>query len=192
MVNLTRIYTRTGDDGMTRLVDNQSVSKSHPRLDAYGSVDEANSALALAQSTPNLPAEFTPVLQAISNDLFDVGADIATPMADPPSANDLRITQELIDRLEGWCDQFASGLPSARSFILPAGTAGASALQFARAVVRRAERDGWRAAEHIAVNPLALRYLNRLSDLLFILARRANQLADMPESLWAPAGHPAA
>ena len=187
MVNLTRIYTRTGDQGTTRLANNESVPKSDPRLDAYGTVDEANCAIGVALSLPDTDPEMRTVLSAIQNDLFDVGADLATPF-DPAPERALRVADSWVERLEQWCDEFSTDLPNLRSFLLPGGTALSAALNTARAVVRRGERAAWTAAQTVEVNPVAIRYLNRLSDLLFILARQANLAAGCPEVLWTPAG----
>ncbi len=187
MVNLTRIYTRTGDRGSTRLANNESVEKTHPRLAAYGSVDEANALLGLALADPQVDERARAVLTLLQNDLFDVGADLATPVGDDEPETALRITDQWISRLEGWCDEFSADLPNLRSFLLPGGSPLAAALNIARAVVRRAERAGWLADAAHPVNRAALRYLNRLSDLLFILGRQANRLAGQPELLWTPA-----
>nr|WP_300147055.1 cob(I)yrinic acid a,c-diamide adenosyltransferase [Propionicimonas sp.] len=195
MVNLTRIYTRTGDAGRTRLSDMSEAAKTDPRVEAYGHVDEANSVLGLVTTQPDLPNEVRAVLRHIQNELFDCGADLSNPLAENPPYEPLRIVQPYIDRLEAWCDEFGDPLPPLRSFILPGGTQTASFLHLARSVVRRAERAGWAAAEVYGtepatddrpggVNPLALHYLNRLSDLLFILARLAGQASG--EVLWVP------
>ena len=199
MVRLTRIYTRTGDGGDTRLADMSVARKTDPRVEAYGDVDETNSALGVAVALGQLPAEVTGVLHTIQNELFDLGADLSKPMrpADPKQP-DLRVTQASIDRLERWCDEFSEPLGSLSSFILPGGRAGAAQLHVARTVARRAERAAWVAAEAYGtepvadpdrpggVNPLAITYLNRLSDLLFILTRVVNG----PEGdvLWIPGG----
>jgi cob(I)alamin adenosyltransferase len=195
MVNLTRIYTRTGDAGRTRLSDLSETAKTDPRVEAYGHVDEANSVLGLVTTQPDLPAEMAAVLRHIQNELFDCGADLSNPLAADPPYEPLRIVQANIDRLEGWCDEFGDPLPALRSFILPGGSQTAALLHLARSVVRRAERAAWVAVEAHGtepaaggrpggVNPLALGYLNRLSDLLFILARVAGQSAG--EVLWIP------
>jgi cob(I)alamin adenosyltransferase len=192
MVNLTRIYTRTGDAGTTRLGDMSEVSKTDPRLEAYANVDEANSqigyALALTGSSAALDTDVVAVLVQVQNDLFDVGADLATPVVADPEFVPLRVEPGYIDRLEGWCDQYNEPLDKLRSFILPGGTQAASLLHVARTVVRRAERSGWLAHESHAseMNVLAIRYLNRLSDLLFILARYANR--ERGDVLWRPGG----
>jgi len=185
MVNLTRIYTRTGDAGRTRLADNNQTDKTDPRVEAYGSVDEASCALGLALADPALDESIRSVLAAIQNDLFDVGADLATPLTSPGRA--LRVAQSWVDRLESWCDQFQEGLEPLRSFVLPGGSELSARLNLARAIVRRAERATWQVAQQTEINPLTAVYLNRLSDLLFILGRQANRLAGTPELLWQPA-----
>jgi cob(I)alamin adenosyltransferase len=195
MVNLTRIYTRTGDAGTTRLADLSEAAKTDPRIEAYGAVDEANAVLGLVVTSVDLPAELRDVLLLIQNELFDAGADLATPLAANPAWEPLRIQPPSIERLEGWCDRFGDDLPALRSFILPGGTFTSALLQQARTVVRRAERAAWRAVEAYGVevsdgdrpgglNTAAITYLNRLSDLLFILARVATQEAG--EVLWVP------
>jgi cob(I)alamin adenosyltransferase len=201
MVRLTRIYTRTGDSGKTQLSDLSPISKTDPRVEAYGDVDEANSAIGIALASDGLSKEVAAVLRAVQNEMFDVGADLSSPMrvadsADAPSQ--LRITQGYIDRLEAWCDQFGDPLPNLKSFILPGGSPAAAQLHLARTVVRRAERAAWLAvqaygAEPIAdkvrpggVNTLAITYLNRLSDLLFILTRVVN--GPDGDVLWIPGG----
>lgn len=197
MVNLTRIYTRTGDAGRTRLSDMSETAKTDQRVEAYGHVDEANSLIGMVTTQPDLPAEVGEVLRHIQNELFDCGADLSNPLAENPAYEPLRVIQPYVDRLEGWCDQFGEPLPSLRSFILPGGTQTAAMLHLARTVVRRAERAGWRAVEIYGnepglgdepggVNLLALTYLNRLSDLLFILARSVGQASG--EVLWVPGG----
>ena len=199
MVRLTRIYTRTGDGGETRLADMSVARKTDPRVEAYGDVDETNSALGVALALGDAPPEVAAVLRTIQNELFDLGADLSKPLrASDPEQPELRMTQEAIDRLEGWCDEFSAPLAPLRSFILPGGLAGAAQLHVARTVARRAERAAWVAAEAYGtepvsdpdrpggVNPLAITYLNRLSDLLFILTRVVNG----PEGdvLWIPGG----
>lgn len=195
MVNLTRIYTRTGDAGMTRLSDLSEAAKTDQRVEAYGAVDEANSILGMVVTQPDLPEDIRTVLRHIQNELFDTGADLSFPLLADPPYEPLRIVQPSIDRLEGWCDAFGDPLPPLRSFILPGGSFTAALLHQARSVVRRAEREAWRAAERYGtepaasdtpggVNPLAITYLNRLSDLLFILARVVGQTAG--DVLWVP------
>lgn len=184
-VHLTRIYTRVGDNGTTALGDGTRVAKTDPRLAAYADVDEANAAIGVALALGALPEKLSEVLQAIQNDLFDVGADLCTPVVANPPRQQLRISQTYIDRLEHWCDEFNAGLPTLNSFVLNGGTPGAALLHQARTVTRRAERSTWAllAAEEDRVNVLAAKYLNRLSDLLFILARVANPDGDV---LWQP------
>jgi cob(I)alamin adenosyltransferase len=201
MVRLTRIYTRTGDGGKTQLSDLSSVSKTDPRVEAYGDVDEANSSIGVALAVGGLPDDVADVLRSIQNEMFDVGADLSNPLRvpstpDPPP--ELRVTQDYIDRLEAWCDQFGDPLPNLKSFILPGGTPAAAQLHVARTVVRRAERAAWGAVraygtERVAdgervggVNTLAITYLNRLSDLLFILTRVVNGTDG--DVLWIPGG----
>ena len=187
MVNLTRIYTRTGDEGTTRLGDMSETSKNDLRLHAYADVDEANAQLGVALAH-DLEEPVRDVLIHVQNDLFDVGADFCTPIVANPEFPPLRITQEYVDRLEGWCDEYNAGLPKLRSFILSGGTPTAAQLHVARTVIRRAERSAWAAYDVHAetMNPIAIRYLNRLSDLLFILARYANR--EHGDVLWVPGG----
>jgi len=192
MVNLTRIYTRTGDAGRTRLGDMSEASKTDLRLEAYACVDEGNAhiGVALAHSAldGSLDDDVVALLTRVQNDLFDVGADFSTPVVPDPKYPPLRVEQEYVDRLEAWCDHYNEELPALRSFILNGGTLGAAHLHVARTVVRRAERAGWAAwAEHEdTMNILAITYLNRLSDLLFILARHANR--ENGDVLWVPGG----
>ncbi len=188
MVNLTRIYTRTGDGGQTRLGDMSTTTKTDLRLAAYADVDEANAHLGSALVQGGLSEEVAAVLTRVQNDLFDVGADFCTPVVENPEFPPLRIEQGYVDRLEAWCDHYNADLPKLRSFILNGGTAGAALLHVARTVVRRAERSAWAAYEvHGAtMNVLAITYLNRLSDLLFILARHANR--EQGDVLWVPGG----
>nr|CTQ92429.1 ATP:Cob(I)alamin adenosyltransferase (EC 2.5.1.17) [Kibdelosporangium sp. MJ126-NF4] len=184
-MHLTRIYTRVGDDGTTGLGDFSRVPKTDPRLAAYADVDEANAAIGVAVALGDLPAEIADVLRTVQNDLFDVGADLCTPIADGDDR--LRITPAYIERLEGWCDGLNERLPKLTSFILPGGTPGAAYLHVARTVTRRAERTTWALIDDDAerTNVLAAKYLNRLSDLLFILCRLANPDGDV---LWQPGG----
>ncbi|MGH3684095.1 MAG: cob(I)yrinic acid a,c-diamide adenosyltransferase [Pseudonocardiaceae bacterium] len=186
-VHLTRIYTRTGDAGTTGLGDFTRVSKTDPRLAAYADVDEANCALGVALALGALPQRLVTVLRQVQNDLFDVGADLCTPIIDNPPHPPLRIDERYVTRLEGWCDEFNAALPALNSFILPGGTPGAALLHTARVVTRRAERSIWALLEADAAhtNPVTARYLNRLSDLLFILCRVANPEGDV---LWKPGG----
>jgi cob(I)alamin adenosyltransferase len=188
MVNLTRIYTRTGDAGTTRLGDMSEVAKTDLRLAAYAEVDEANSQIGYAIAVGGLDADVVDVLVQVQNDLFDVGADFATPVVEAPAFPPLRVEADYVTRLEGWCDLYNEPLQALRSFILPGGTVGAALLHVARTVVRRAERAGWAAYEVHAetMNIRAITYLNRLSDLLFILARHANR--ERGDVLWRPGG----
>jgi len=199
VVVLSKIYTKTGDGGRTRLADMTEVSKNDLRVEAYGDVDEANAAIGVALAAGGLPDEVTAVLSTISNEMFDVGADLSNPLRPlaEGAREPLRVTQAYVDRLEAWCDRFGEELPPLRSFILPGGTVAAAYLHIARTVTRRAERSAWLAAQEYGteeaaagspggVNPLALRYLNRLSDLLFLLARAANPPGG--EVLWVPGG----
>ena len=188
MVNLTRIYTRTGDGGETRLGDMSVTRKTDLRLAAYADVDESNAQIGLALAQGGLDDDVAAVLTTVQNDLFDVGADFCTPVVADPEYPPLRIEQAYVDRLEGWCDTYNEELPALRSFILSGGTPGAALLHVARTVVRRAERSAWAAYEvhGETMNPLAITYLNRLSDLLFILARHANRASG--DVLWVPGG----
>jgi cob(I)alamin adenosyltransferase len=187
VVNLTRIYTRTGDAGTTRLGDMSETSKTDLRLQAYADVDEANAQLGVALAH-DLEESVRAVLIHVQNDLFDVGADFCTPLVENPEHPPLRITQDYVDRLEAWCDEYNADLPKLRSFILSGGTPAAARLHVARTVIRRAERSAWAAYDVFAetMNPLAIRYLNRLSDLVFILARYANR--QNGDVLWVPGG----
>ncbi|GIJ48836.1 cob(I)yrinic acid a,c-diamide adenosyltransferase [Virgisporangium aliadipatigenens] len=185
-VHLTRIYTKTGDDGTTGLGDFSRVPKTHPRIGAYADVDECNAAIGVALALGSLAPRVAAVLTVVQNDLFDVGADLCKPLSPEPSEYpELRVAEEYVTRLEGWCDEFNEGLSKLDSFILPGGTPGAALLHVARTVCRRAERSGWALAEvdPEGTNPLALKYLNRLSDLLFILCRVANPEGDVK---WVP------
>lgn len=184
-VHLTRIYTRTGDAGTTAIGDGSRVAKTDVRIVATADVDECNAAIGVALALGELPAEVRAVLARVQNELFDVGADLCNPITPDPKYPPLRITQEYIDRAEAWCDEFNARVRKLDSFILPGGTPGAALLHVARTVARRAERSAWALAEADPerINPLTLRYLNRLSDLLFILCRIANPSADVP---WVP------
>lgn len=188
MVNLTRIYTRTGDAGETRLGDMSVTTKTDLRLLAYADVDEANAHLGVALATGGLEEDVVHVLTRVQNDLFDVGADLCTPVVPDPEYPPLRIEQDYVDRLERWCDEYNEHLPKLRSFILNGGTPGAAHLHVARTVIRRAERGAWAAYEvhGEAMNKIAITYLNRLSDLVFILARHANRAEG--DVLWVPGG----
>jgi cob(I)alamin adenosyltransferase len=187
-VHLTRIYTRTGDDGGTRLGDMSKTHKTDSRVVAYGDVNEANAHLGVALATGALDDGVVRALTQVQNDMFDVGADFATPVVADPEFPPLRVTQEYIDRLEGWCDEYNEPLEKLTSFILPGGTPGAALLHVACTTTRRAERSAWTAyGEHgETMNVLAVKYLNRLSDLLFILARHAN--LERGDVLWRPGG----
>ena len=188
-VNLTRIYTRTGDDGTTGLADFTRVPKTHPRLAAYGDVDEVNAVIgcALALGGEEVGERTAEVLTAVQNDLFDVGADLSTPITEDPRHPPLRIDGDYVTRLEDWIDEFNAGLGALRSFILRGGTPGAALLHQACTVARRAERSTWALleAEPETTHSLPVTYLNRLSDLLFVLARTANRGDDV---LWRPKG----
>ena len=186
-VHLTRIYTRTGDDGTTALSDFSRVAKDDPRLVAYADCDEANAAIGVAISLGAPDEKLTRVLRQIQNDLFDAGADLSTPVVDTPEHPPLRITQDYIDRLEKWCDEYNADLEPLNSFVLPGGSPLSALLHVARTVTRRAERAAWTAASSHpdTVRVLPAKYLNRLSDLLFILSRVANPGGDV---LWQPGG----
>jgi cob(I)alamin adenosyltransferase len=183
-VVLSKIYTRTGDDGTTALGDRSRVRKTDPRLAAYADVEEANAAIGVALSLGDLAAPIVAVLGRVQNELFDLGADLCAPVAENPEFPPLRVEPSYVQWLEEQCDHFNAGLRPLRSFILPGGAPGTALLHVARTVVRRAERSAWAALEaHDDVNPLTATYLNRLSDLLFILCRVA---ADGGEVLWKP------
>lgn len=194
MVNLTRIYTRTGDDGTTSLGDFSRTTKNDPRLVAYADVDEANSAIGVVLATAGaaLDPDVAALLRRIQNDLFDVGADLCTPLTATPAHPPLRVTGDYVADLEAACDRYNADLEPLRSFILPGGSPAAAYLHVARTVTRRAERAVWAAVaahgtgDEGGVNPLSAQYLNRLSDLLFILCRFVNR-AD-GDVLWAPGG----
>ncbi|HWB57303.1 MAG TPA: cob(I)yrinic acid a,c-diamide adenosyltransferase [Gaiellaceae bacterium] len=183
-VRLTRIYTRAGDAGETSLGDGSRVSKTDLRIEAYGTVDELNSFLGLALAD-DLPAEFRQWLEQVQNDLFDLGADLAVPLEDEKRER-LRVTRAQVERLEEFCDLVNARLEPLTSFVLPGGSEAAARLHVARAVCRRAERLAVGLSESQSVSPAALAYLNRLSDLLFILARAANAEAGSAEPLWRP------
>jgi len=190
MVNLTRIYTRTGDTGTTALGDLSRVPKTDPRLLAYADVDEANSAIGLTLSTSAVPQDIVSLLTRIQNELFDVGADLCTPIVADPKYPPLRVESDYIERLESACDAYNENLTKLRSFVLPGGTPAAARLHVARTVVRRAERSTWHALDTYgdSMNPLTATYLNRLSDLLFILARVCNseEHGGVGDVLWQP------
>ena len=185
MVTLNRIYTRTGDAGTTRLATGETVSKTDPRVEAYGAVDETNACLGMARLHTSGDAEFDALLGRIQNELFDLGADLATPpKPDEAEGAALRILESQVTRLEREIDAMNARLPPLKSFILPGGTPAAAALHLARTVCRRAERDAVRLVETgAAVSPPARRYLTRLSDLLFVAARVAND-AGAAEVFW--------
>jgi cob(I)alamin adenosyltransferase len=198
VVNLTRIYTRTGDDGTTSLGDLSRTRKTDPRLAAYADANEANAVLGVAIASGGLGADVRAVLLRVQNDLFDVGADLSTPLQESYEHPPLRVKEEWVAELEADCDRYLAGLEKLRSFILPGGTPGAAYLHQALTVVRRAERSTWAAVEahgtepgtargEGGVNLLAATYLNRLSDLLFVLARTANVGAG-GDVLWRPGG----
>jgi cob(I)alamin adenosyltransferase len=179
-VNLTRIYTRLGDGGETHLGDMSRVPKTHERIEAYGTVDELNAQLGVALAQGGLGERTTRWLQRVQNDLFDVGADISVP--EGGSRERLRVVPEQTKWLEEACDEANADLPALKSFVLPGGTLAAAQLHVCRTVCRRAERRTIACGE--AVNAECVRYLNRLSDLLFILSREAN--AGGAEPLWEP------
>ncbi len=183
MVTLSRIYTRTGDKGLTRLGDHSQVSKTDARLEAYGTVDELNALLGLALACGGLQADQVGLLQRLQNDLFDLGADLCKPCPEGEEDRALRISPAQVEWLEAQIDRLNEPLPPLRSFVLPGGTAGAAWLHLARTVCRRGERRAWELAQRARVNPQALVFLNRLSDLLFVMARAA---AQGRESLWEP------
>ncbi len=181
-VRLTKIYTRGGDAGETSLGDGSRVSKLDPRIQAYGTVDELNAAVGVVLAG-DAPAAIRPVLERVQNELFDLGADLSVPLH---VEGRLRVEQPLVDRLEEECDRLNAELPELRSFVLPGGTPTAAALHVARTICRRAEREVIDAAGTVEISPLVAVYLNRLSDLLFILSRTANAGAGHDEPLWKP------
>ena len=188
-VVLSRIYTRTGDEGTTALGDGSRTAKTDSRLAAYADVDEANCAIGMAITFGELPADLAALLTRVQNEMFDVGADLATPVSpEPPPYPPLRIDAAYVERLESDCDAYNEDLPTLRSFLLPGGSPGSTLLNVARAVPRRAERSAWATASEYgdSVSPWPARYLNRLSDLLFILSRVAN--AGHGDVLWKPGG----
>jgi cob(I)alamin adenosyltransferase len=186
-VRLTRIYTKTGDAGQTHLGDMSRVAKTDPRLVAYADVDETNSVIGVALALGRPAPEVAALLRSVQNDLFDVGADLSTPVVPDPAHPPLRVTAAYTERLEAACDAHNEALAPLTSFILPGGTPAAALLHQARVVARRAERSVWALlqADPERTNPETARYLNRLSDLLFILARVANPGGDV---LWQPGG----
>jgi cob(I)alamin adenosyltransferase len=179
MVNLTRIYTRHGDGGETHLGDRSRVPKNHPRIEAYGTVDELNSQIGVVLTIAGLPERYRGWLQRVQNDLFDVGADLAAP--EDPEHERLRVVPEQTLWLEQRCDEVNADLQPLKSFVLPGGTAAAAHLHVARTVCRRAERLAVSCGAEVSSE--TVRYLNRLSDLLFILSRGAN---GDNEPLWQP------
>lgn len=181
-VRLTKIYTRGGDTGETSLGDGSRVSKLDCRIGAFGTVDELNSALGVVLAG-DVPEDVREPLERVQNELFDVGADLSVPWG---VTDRLRVEQGMIDALEGFCDLFNESLPELRSFVLPGGTETAARLHVARTICRRAEREVLLGAQEVELNPLVLAYLNRLSDLLFILARTANARESVDEPLWKP------
>ena len=187
MVNLTRIYTKTGDDGTTSLGDMSRTSKNDPRLEAYATVDEANSSIGVVLALGQLAdAEINKLLIRIQNDMFDVGADLCTPVVDRPEFEPLRVLESQVVFIEEQIDKYNAELKPLKSFVLPSGTPAAALLHVARTVVRRAERTTWHAIHSFGggVNPLTAKYLNRLSDLLFVLARYVNK--GVGDELWVP------
>jgi cob(I)alamin adenosyltransferase len=186
-VHLTRIYTKTGDDGTTALGDMSRVRKTDVRVGAYAECDETNAAIGVALALGSLSEDVQDVLVHVQNDLFDLGADLCTPVVPNPQYPPLRITADYVTRLEAWCDEYNERLPKLNSFILPGGTPGAALLHQARTIARRAERSAWALYETDGerTNREAVLYLNRLSDLLFILARVGNPGGDV---LWKPGG----
>ena len=184
-VHLTRIYTKTGDEGTTALGDMSRVSKTDPRLTAYADVDEANSAIGVAIALGQLPEELTTLLVRVQNDLFDVGADLCTPVVPDPEWPPLRVEATYTERLEQACDLYNDRLEKLSSFILPGGSPAVAALHLARAIVRRAERSAVELSASERINPTALTYLNRLSDHLFVAARSV-AAGEGGDVLWRP------
>jgi cob(I)alamin adenosyltransferase len=193
-VNLTRIYTKLGDGGETHLGDMSRVSKLHPRVEAYGTVDELNATIGVAMLQPGLPERFAQWLSRVQNDLLDVGADLSVPAAEPAADGEsrerLRVDGEYTAWLEQACDEVNATLAPLRSFVIPGGTAAAAHLHVCRTVCRRAERRAIAVGE--GANAEVVRYLNRLSDLLFILSRAVNNepgAGEQAEPLWQPGAH---
>lgn len=182
-VRLTRIYTRGGDQGETSLGDGSRVPKLDVRIAAYGMIDELNSVIGYALAR-GLPDQIRPELEQVQNELFDVGADLSVPYTKEDGR--LRTTDKMVERLEQLCDRFNADLPELKSFVLPGGAEGAALLHLARTVARRAELKALEANAAFDINPVALVYLNRLSDLLFIMSRWANLTAGTDEPLWRP------
>ncbi|MDA2804498.1 cob(I)yrinic acid a,c-diamide adenosyltransferase [Nocardiopsis suaedae] len=190
-VVLSKIYTRGGDGGQTRLGDMSRARKTDTRITAYADVEEANAAIGTALALGEVPEDVRALLGRVQNELFDLGADLSAPLAEDPEFPPLRVEQDYIDRLEEACDAYNAELPTLRSFILPGGAPAVALMHTARVVARRAERSAWAAAEEHGtgdggVNPLTARYLNRLSDLLFVLCRYLGR--DGGEVLWKPGG----
>ena len=185
MVVISSVYTKTGDQGTTSLGDGSRTSKNDARLEAFSTVDEANSTIGVALSM-DINADVKEVLLRIQNDMFDVGADLCTPVIDDPKYPPLRVTEEQVTRLENLIDQYNEPLSTLRTFVLPSGTPLAAQLHVARTVVRRAERQTWNAIHAFGegVNITTAKYLNRLSDLLFVLSRHANR--EVGDVLWVP------
>jgi cob(I)alamin adenosyltransferase len=200
-INLTRIYTKLGDSGETHLGDMSRVSKLHPRVEAYGTIDELNASLGVALLQPGLPEQITTWLARVQNDLLDLGADLSVPDATSGSGGDdsdtdanegrarLRVTPQYTEWLEHACDEVNATLEPLRSFVIPGGTPASAHLHVCRTVCRRAERRAIAVGQE--GNPEVVRYLNRLSDLLFILARAVNKDPTNPEPLWDPGAHSA-
>lgn len=187
-VHLTKIYTRTGDEGTTALGDMSRVAKTDVRLVAYADVDEANSTIGVVLALGDLPADIVGLLTRIQNEMFDLGADLCTPVVENPEFPPLRVRTQDVDALEQACDLYNDRLEKLSSFILPGGSPGSALLHVARTTVRRAERSTWalREAQPDTTTPETTTYLNRLSDLLFILARVVNEGQDVP---WTPGGN---
>jgi len=185
LVVISSVYTKTGDQGTTSLGDGSRTSKNDARLEAFSTVDEANSSIGVALSM-DIDSDIKEVLLRIQNDMFDVGADLCTPVVDDPKYPPLRVTEEQVTRLENLIDQYNEPLSTLRTFVLPSGTPLAAQLHVARTVVRRAERQTWNAIHSFGegVNITTAKYLNRLSDLLFVLSRHANR--EIGDVLWVP------
>ena len=188
MVVISSVYTKTGDQGTTSLGDGSRTSKNDARLEAFSTVDEANSSIGVALSM-DIDADVREVLLRIQNDMFDVGADLCTPVVDNPKYEPLRITEEQVTYLEKLIDKYNEPLSTLRTFVLPSGTPLAAQLHVARTVTRRAERETWNAIHAFGdgVNIVTAKYLNRLSDLLFVLSRHANR--EVGDVLWVPGGN---
>lgn len=189
MVQLDKIYTRAGDGGKTRLATGEDLRKDDARVEAYGAVDEANSVLGVARQEAKAWPELDHILERVQNDLFDLGADLATPERDKPLGfTPLRMTQAQVDRLETEIDHLNAHLSPLQSFVLPGGSAAAAQLHLARAICRRAERRAvtLAATPDEKVSPLVIHYLNRLSDLLFVAARWTNYMSGHGDVLWKP------